>query len=145
MAITGISGPVLNRGTWPISSGLLCEWLVSCWLYRLRARVCVCVCVAMVVVLPCYCRLAYKRRLILSLPARLHARGVNTFLSCLVMGVLVKWSAGGDTQTWNWVIGSPGQWAIGSSFTSGSPGHWVIILTRCETRVFPVFEKKSKT
>ena len=22
------------------------------------------------------------------------------------------------------------------------PGHWVIILTRCDTRVFPVFEKK---
>jgi len=40
-------------------------------------------------------------------------------------------------QTWNWVIGS--------SFTSGSPGHWVIILTRCETRVFPVFEKMPKT
>ena len=28
---------------------------------------------------------------------------------------------------------------FGSSFTSGSPGHLVIILTRCETRVFPVF------
>jgi len=33
-------------------------------------------------------------------------------------------------QTWNWVI-----W---------SPGHRVIILTRCETRVFPVFEEKPK-
>jgi len=33
-------------------------------------------------------------------------------------------------QTWNWVI--------------GSPGRPVIILTRCETRVFPVFEKKPK-
>ena len=31
--------------------------------------------------------------------------------------------------------------SFGSSFTSGSPGHRVIILTRCETRVFPVFEK----
>ena len=26
--------------------------------------------------------------------------------------------------------------------TTRSPGHRVIILTRCETRVFPVFEKK---
>jgi len=24
------------------------------------------------------------------------------------------------------------------------PGHRVIILTRCETRVFPVFEKKAQ-
>jgi len=31
--------------------------------------------------------------------------------------------------------------SFGSSF---SPGHWVIILTRCETRVFPVFEKMPK-
>ena len=37
-------------------------------------------------------------------------------------------------QTWNWVIGS--------SFTSGSPGHRVLILTRCETRVFFRFSKK---
>ena len=36
-------------------------------------------------------------------------------------------------QTWNWVIGSPGEWVI-----------WVIILTRCETLVFPVFEKIPK-
>ena len=34
--------------------------------------------------------------------------------------------------------------SFGSSFTSGSPGHRVIILTRCETRVFPVFEKKAQ-
>jgi len=33
---------------------------------------------------------------------------------------------------------------FGSSFTSGSPGHRVIILTWCETRVFPVFEKMPK-
>ena len=33
---------------------------------------------------------------------------------------------------------------FGSSFTSGWPGHRVIILTRCETRVFPVFEKMPK-
>ena len=33
---------------------------------------------------------------------------------------------------------------FGSSFTSVSPGHRVIILTRCETRVFPVFEKMPK-
>ena len=26
-------------------------------------------------------------------------------------------------QTWNWIVGSPGQWIIWSSFTSGSPGH----------------------
>jgi len=48
-------------------------------------------------------------------------------------------------QTWNWVIGSPGQWVIWvSSFTSGLPSHRVIILTRLETRVFPVFEKMPK-
>jgi len=34
--------------------------------------------------------------------------------------------------------------SFGSSFTSGSPGHRVIILTGCETRVFPVFEKTPK-
>jgi len=32
----------------------------------------------------------------------------------------------------------------GSPFTSGLPGHRVIILTGCETRVFPVFEKMPK-
>jgi len=36
-------------------------------------------------------------------------------------------------QTWNWVIGSPGHLS--------RPGHRVIIMTRCETQVFPVFEK----
>jgi len=44
-------------------------------------------------------------------------------------------------QTWNWVIGSPGQWVIWVTFLVGSPGQRVIILTPCETRVFPVFEK----
>ena len=34
--------------------------------------------------------------------------------------------------------------SFASSFTSGSPDHRVIILTRCETRVFPVFEKKAQ-
>jgi len=34
--------------------------------------------------------------------------------------------------------------SFGSSFTSGSPGHRVIILTRYETRVFPVFKKIPK-
>jgi len=34
--------------------------------------------------------------------------------------------------------------SFGSSFTSGSLGHRVIILTQCETRVFPVFKKMSK-
>jgi len=34
--------------------------------------------------------------------------------------------------------------SFGSSFTSGSPGHRVIILTRYETRVFPVFKKYPK-
>ena len=34
--------------------------------------------------------------------------------------------------------------SFGSSFTSGSPSHRVIILTRCETRVFPVFEKNAQ-
>ena len=34
--------------------------------------------------------------------------------------------------------------SFGSSFTSGLPVHRVIILTRCETIVFPVFEKCPK-
>ena len=34
--------------------------------------------------------------------------------------------------------------SFGSSCTSGAPGHRVIILTRCETRVFPVCEKMSE-
>ena len=34
--------------------------------------------------------------------------------------------------------------SFGSSCTSGAPGHRVIILTRCETRVFPVGEKMSE-
>jgi len=42
-------------------------------------------------------------------------------------------------QTWNWVIGSPGHLGYFSR-----PGHRVIILTLCETRAFPVFEKKPK-
>ena len=37
-------------------------------------------------------------------------------------------------QTWNWVIGSPGQWVIFHVR--------VIISTRSETRVFPVFHCK---
>ena len=41
--------------------------------------------------------------------------------------------------TWNWVIGPVGQLGHLSR-----PGHRVVILTRCETRVFPVFEKKLK-
>ena len=34
--------------------------------------------------------------------------------------------------------------SFGSSFTTGSPDHRVIILTRCETRNFPVFEKSPR-
>jgi len=34
--------------------------------------------------------------------------------------------------------------SFGSSFTSGSPSHRVIILTRRETRHFPVFEKNAQ-
>jgi len=34
--------------------------------------------------------------------------------------------------------------SFGSSFTTGSSGHRVITLNRCETRVFPVFEKMPK-
>jgi len=34
--------------------------------------------------------------------------------------------------------------SFGSSPISGTTGHQVIILTRCETRVFPVFEGKPK-
>ena len=45
----------------------------------------------------------------------------------------------GQNQTLNWVIGSPGHLGRISR-----PGHWVIILTRCETRVFPVLEKNAQ-
>ena len=40
-----------------------------------------------------------------------------------------------------------GHWVTGSMGHLSHPGYRVIILTRCETRVFPVFEKtpKSKT
>jgi len=39
----------------------------------------------------------------------------------------------------HWVTGSMGH--LGHFSPSGSPGHRVIILTRCEIRVFPVFKK----
>jgi len=42
----------------------------------------------------------------------------------------------GADQTWNWVIGSPGQWVIFHVR--------VIIFTRCQTRVFPVFGKNAQ-
>ena len=48
-------------------------------------------------------------------------------------------SSASDMELGHWVNGS-----FGSSFTSGSPGHWVIILTRHETQVFPVFEKNAQ-
>jgi len=41
-----------------------------------------------------------------------------------------------DTELGHWVTGSMGHLS--------RPAHRVIILTRCETRVFPVFEKKPK-
>jgi len=40
-----------------------------------------------------------------------------------------------------------GHWVTGAMGHLGHlsrPGHWVIILTQCETRVFPVFEKMPK-
>jgi len=44
-----------------------------------------------------------------------------------------------DMELGHWVTGSMGH--LGHLLC---PGHWVIILTRCDTRVFPVFEKKLK-
>ena len=44
-----------------------------------------------------------------------------------------------DMELGHWVTGSMGH--LGQLLR---PGHRVIILTRCETRVFPVFEKMSK-
>ena len=41
-------------------------------------------------------------------------------------------------------LGHRVNWSFGSSFTFGSRGQRVIILTRCETRFFPVFEKMPK-
>ena len=35
-------------------------------------------------------------------------------------------------------------WSMGHLGHLLRPGHWVITLTRCETRVFPVFEKMPK-
>jgi len=37
-----------------------------------------------------------------------------------------------------------GHWVTGSMGHLSRPGHRVIILTRCETRDFPVFEKMPK-
>jgi len=37
-----------------------------------------------------------------------------------------------------------GHWVIGSMGHLSRTGHRVIILTRCETRVFPVFEKNAQ-
>jgi len=45
-----------------------------------------------------------------------------------------------DMELGHWVTGSMGHLGHLSR-----PGHRVIILTRCETRVFPVFEKMPKT
>jgi len=44
-----------------------------------------------------------------------------------------------DMELGHWVTGSMGHLGHLSR-----PGHRVIILTRCETRVFPVFEKNAK-
>ena len=53
----------------------------------------------------------------------------------------VRWFA---TRHGTGSLGHRGNGSFGSSFTSGSPGNRVIILTRCETVVFPVFEKMAK-
>ena len=44
-----------------------------------------------------------------------------------------------DVELGHWVTGS-----VGHSGHLSRPGHRVIILTRCETRVFPVSEKKAQ-
>jgi len=44
-----------------------------------------------------------------------------------------------DMKLGHWITGSMGH--LGQLLR---PGHRVIILTRCETRVFPVFEKMPK-
>jgi len=44
-----------------------------------------------------------------------------------------------DMELGHWVTGSMGHLGHLSR-----PGHRVIILTRCETRVYPVFEKMTK-
>ena len=46
---------------------------------------------------------------------------------------------GADMELGHWVTGSVGH--LGQLSRSG---HWVIILTRRETRVFPVFEKNAQ-
>ena len=49
------------------------------------------------------------------------------------------WACTSDMELGHWVTGS-----IGHLGHLSRPGHRVIILTRCETRVFPVFEKMPK-
>ena len=69
---------------------------------------------------------------------RLHHIRVSTELDWSSRTGLVR-STHGTGSLGHRVSGS-----FGSSFTYGSSGHQVIVLTRCETRVFPVFEKMPK-
>ena len=75
---------------------------------------------------PCVChRRLYARRGILAPIPQVQTTFPTIFPSISLAPV---------HQTWNWVIGSPGQWVIFHVR--------VIISTRCETRVFPVFHCK---
>jgi len=49
-----------------------------------------------------------------------------------------------EQQTWKLELGYWVTGLVGHLGHLSRPGHRVIILTRCETRVFPVFEKVPK-
>ena len=51
----------------------------------------------------------------------------------------LTYTCGPDMELGHWVTGS-----VGHLRHLSRPGHRVIIFTRCETRVFPVFEKMPK-
>ena len=58
---------------------------------------------------------------------------------CVCLSVCLSVCHNDVLHTWNWVSGSAGHLGHLSR-----PGHRVIILTQCETRVFPVFEKNAQ-
>ena len=80
-----------------------------------------------------------EKELYLCLKARSHRYAGHdkdrTVSSCLAGGV--NWAS--DMELGHWVTGSMGHLGHLSR-----PGHRVIILTRCETRVFPFFDKMPK-
>jgi len=87
-----------------------------------------------------------KQGLLLSLRVKIFFKSVNIWHSCKQERLSVRlsvpsidvaaWARAADMELGHWVTGSMGHLGHLSR-----PGDRVIILTRCETRVFPVFEK----